>query len=135
MRQKVTCMPSTKLIAFRLADDARYGQRYDSLTAHVRSENQTRFDELTAAYLIHHVDHVTAILDRIKRLGGIYLDGRDMVLVMDLSTLERDHIGIEAPGMLDFVLACGRPSPIPPPNALGSIMRPALGNALMRPRT
>ena len=123
-------MSSAKLIAFRLLNDGplRYGQRYQALNEHIRSENKLRFDELTSAYLIYHRDPVSTLLDRIKRFGGIYLDNRDMVLVLDLVTLERAHIGIEYPGALDGVLAFGNSGG----NALGAVSsRDLIVNALM----
>ena len=67
MRQKVTCMPSTKLIAFRLADDARYGQRYDSLTAMECITALESAFEIEVDFVAHDVRYWFATVERMAR--------------------------------------------------------------------
>lgn len=111
-------MPSTKLIAFRLRDDHTYARRYASLVERIKAENTTRVDEFTSLFFLYHVDNAQVLFDRLLHTSEIYLDGTDMLFVIDLNTQERAHIGIINPSMLDFVLSAGANAPRY--NALGS---------------
>lgn len=122
-------MPSTKLIAFRLRDDQTYSRRYASLVDRIKAENATRVDEFTSAFFLYHFDNAPVLFDRLLHLSEIYLDGADMLFVMDLNTQERAHIGMTNPGILDFVLSAGANAPRY--NALGSTPRDAVVSALM----
>lgn len=123
-------MPSTKLIEFRLRRDTSYDRRYQNLVEQIKAENSTRFDEFTSAFLLYHLDSVHTLLSRLMQTTEIYVDGADMLFILDLSTMERAHIGVEQPDRLDFVLNAGAKAGF----ALGQ-QGNAIAQALMRPAT
>lgn len=120
-------MPSTKFIAFRLRDDQTYPHRYASLVDRIRAENSTRVDEFTSAFFLYHADDVQVLFDRLLHTSKIYLDGTDMLFVMDMNTQKRLYIGLTNPGMLELVLSAGANAPRY--NALGSTPRDAVVSA------
>lgn len=123
-------MASTKLILSRLVRDGRYAIRYEGLVAAIKQLTHTRWDEATSAWLLFHQATADEIHAALIRNSGIYADGRDLLVVLDLTTHEFAEVGVDSPEMLAFVLKCGG---LPPAkNALGLMGGPQTTPPIMR---
>ncbi|WP_157289912.1 hypothetical protein [Devosia marina] len=108
IRQKGPKMGSTKLLQFRLDFDAYYDARWQSLNDAIAEIAPNRWDESTASFLFQHPNTVFELLDAVKFQSSIYVDGRDMVMIMDLESHEVVQIGVKNPALLMGVIAAGR---------------------------
>ena len=101
-------MGSAKLLQFRLDFDAYYDARWQSLNEVIAKVAPNRWDESTASLLFQHPNTVFELLDAVKFQSSVYLDGRDMVMIMDLHSHEVAQIGVKNPALLMGVIAAGR---------------------------
>jgi hypothetical protein len=100
-------MASTKLILSRLVRDQSYPMRRAALVEAIEQLNNTRWDGGTSAWFLFHQSTPSELLDTLLINGGIYRDQRDMLVILDLKTLQFAHIGVDDPGVLEFVLKVG----------------------------
>lgn len=100
-------MGSTKLLQFRLDFDAYYDARWQSLNDAIGKIAPNRWDESTASFLFQHPNTVFELLDAVIQ-SSVYVDGRDMVMIMDLESHEVAQIGVKNPALLMGVIAAGR---------------------------
>ncbi|MBO9589079.1 hypothetical protein [Devosia sp.] len=98
-------MDSVKLLLFRLNFDAGYDRRWQSLNDVIAEIAPRRWDQGTASFLFHHPNTVGELLAAVKARSSIHLDGRDMVMILDLSTHLFAQIGVADPQMLANVMA------------------------------
>jgi hypothetical protein len=92
-------------IAFRLADDADYPKRWESVVQKVREEAAgSLWEEPTSGFLLRSEKPTQALCDSIY-LGATIFENRDHLLVINLSSKEYAERGAKYPALLGSLMS------------------------------
>ena len=102
-------MGDVKLLQFRLDFDTSYDSRWQSLNDAIRILAPNRWEQATASFIFHHPNTVEELRQYLVTNSTIHLDGKEMLMILDLSTHRVAQVGVKDPMWLNKVLATGNP--------------------------